>query len=81
MRERIRDIVAAQGKLSKPIDQLRDGDDLFAAGMTSMASVNVMLDLESQFDIEFPNDLMNRTTFQSVDTIADAIASLGVPVA
>ena len=35
--------------------------DLYAAGMTSHASVNVMLALEDAFDIEFPDELLTKS--------------------
>ena len=81
MRETIRTLLAEHGKLSVPVDQLNDGDDLFAAGLTSLNSVNLMLALEAEFDIEFPNEMLNRATFQSVDAIAAGIEGLGIPTA
>lgn len=50
--------------------------DLYQAGMTSQASVNVMLALEGEFDIEFPDELLKRSVFGSVDAIRDAVAGI-----
>jgi acyl carrier protein len=50
--------------------------DLFAAGMTSHASVNVMLALEDELDIEFPERLLKKSTFASVASIMDALDQL-----
>ena len=44
--------------------------DLFQAGMSSHASVNVMLALEDAFDIEFPDNMLKRRVFESVAAIA-----------
>jgi acyl carrier protein len=52
--------------------------DLFAAGMTSHASVNVMLGLEDAFDLEFPERLLKKSTFSSIGSILDALNSISV---
>lgn len=51
-------------------------DDLYALGMTSHASVNVMLALEDAFDVEFPDRLLRRETFGSVGAITAAVDEL-----
>jgi acyl carrier protein len=50
--------------------------DLFAAGMSSHASVNVMMRLEETLDVEFPNSLMKKATFTSISSIVAAVRSL-----
>ena len=40
------------------------------AGMTSHASVNVMLALEDAFDVEFPDRMLKRSVFESIAAIA-----------
>jgi acyl carrier protein len=66
-----------------PVDiaTLDDDADLFQAGMTSHASVNVMLGLEAAFDVEFPDAMLKRSVFQSVSAIATALESLEVVAA
>lgn len=72
----IRTILAKHGKLSIPIEQIRSGDDLYRAGMTSHASVNVMLALEGHFDVEFPDRMLRRSVFESISAIAAALDEL-----
>jgi acyl carrier protein len=50
--------------------------DLYAAGLTSLATVGLMLAIEERFDVEFPESMLGRSTFRSVATIAEAIAKL-----
>jgi acyl carrier protein len=69
-------IVAAYGNLSTEVSSLSDDDDLFRAGMTSHASVTVMLELETRFDIEFPDDMLRKSTFESVSSIRSAVCEL-----
>ena len=45
MNTTIRDLVAKFGKLPVSIDQVGDDADLYAAGLTSFASVQLMLGL------------------------------------
>jgi acyl carrier protein len=76
----IREVLQAHGKLPVSALTLRDEDDLYQHGLSSFASVNVMLALENTFDIEFPDVLLKRDTFKSVAAIQAAIESLGVEV-
>ena len=80
MDEAIRAILAEHGHLPVDVEKLRDEDDLYQAGMTSHASVNVMLALEDEFDTEFPEAMLRKSTFESVSAISAALASLvGAP--
>lgn len=73
---RIRAILKEHGRLAKDVDTLDDNADLYKAGMTSHASVNVMLALEGEFDVEFPDELLTRTSFESIAAIAGVVDSL-----
>jgi acyl carrier protein len=58
------------------VSTLTDDSSLYEAGMTSHATVNLMLALESSFDIEFPDSMLKRSVFESVTTIAAALTEL-----
>jgi len=81
VRRLIRQVVADHGRLPVDIATLDDDADLFQAGMTSHASVNVMLGLEAAFDVEFPDSMLKRSVFQSVSAIATALETLEVAAA
>jgi acyl carrier protein len=72
----IRDILGAHARLPVEVSTLADSDDLYEAGMTSHASVEVMLALEDGFDVEFPDAMLKRSIFASVNNIAAAIGQL-----
>ena len=74
----IRTILDKHAKLTKPAGSLGEDDDLYQRGLSSHASVNVMLALEDAFDFEFPDDLLTRSTFESIASIKHAMESLGV---
>ena len=73
---KIRTILKDHARLAKPIDTLADGSDLYQAGMTSHSSVNVMLALEGAFDVEFPDQMLKRSVFESVSAMRTAIQDL-----
>lgn len=74
--DKIREVLRDHARLSKPVDQIELTTDLYQAGMTSHASVNVMLALEGAFDIEFADHMLKRSVFTSVASIRDAVAEL-----
>jgi acyl carrier protein len=76
VKEQIRAILEEVGGLACPIDQVGDRDDLFVKGLSSFATVGVMLAIEEEFDVAFPDSLLVRATFTSVDALAAAIATL-----
>ncbi len=78
MVERVRQIIQEHGRLPADLTTLGDDADLYQAGMTSHASVNLMLALEAAFDVEFPDAMLKRTVFQSVRSISQALETLGV---
>jgi acyl carrier protein len=55
--------------------------DLYQAGMSSHASVNVMLALEDAFDVEFPDEMLTRDVFESIAAIRSAVTTLGAQAA
>lgn len=73
MDETIRKILAEYGV---DVANLHDEDDLYEAGMTSHGTVDVMLALEDEFEIEFPEAMLRKSTFESVAAIRIALGSL-----
>ena len=76
MDETIRKILEEHGHFPVDVAQIRDEDDLYQAGMTSHASVNVMLALEDEFDVEFPEAMLRKSTFESIAAIRTALGEL-----
>lgn len=76
MNDDIRAILKEHGRLSVDVATLGEDDDLYQAGMTSHASVNVMLALEGKFDVEFPDRMLKRGVFATIASIRGAIEEL-----
>jgi acyl carrier protein len=74
----IREVLREHARLPVDVDTLSDDTDLFTAGMTSHASVNLMLALEDAFDIEFPDRMLTRSVFESIGAISAALEEIGV---
>jgi acyl carrier protein len=74
--DRIRSVLRAQAQLQGSIDTLDASSSLYEAGMTSRASVAVMLALEGEFEIEFPDAMLRRDVFESVTAIRSAVLEL-----
>jgi acyl carrier protein len=74
--ETIRDVIRSFARLPVDIEGVADEDDLYQAGMSSQASVNVMLGLEDAFDVEFPDRMLTRAVFESVASIRAAVTEL-----
>jgi acyl carrier protein len=76
MKERIQKIVKENAGLGARFEDVDNSTDLYRAGMTSYASVVLMIALENEFGLEFPDAMLSRSVFESIDAIAEAIESL-----
>jgi acyl carrier protein len=72
----VRNILREHGRLASEVDTLNDQSDLFEAGLTSHASVNLMLALEDHFQIEFPERMLQRRSFASIAAIRSCLEEL-----
>ncbi|MBP1879806.1 acyl carrier protein [Agrobacterium rubi] len=76
MNSTIREILSKFGQLPVPVDTIADDADLYAAGLSSFASVQLMLGIEDAFDIEFPDSMLNRKSFASIKAIEDTVKTI-----
>jgi acyl carrier protein len=81
VKDRIRDILAGHGRLAVDAQSVDDDADLYELGLTSHASVNVMLALEDEFDVEFPDEDLKKATFASVGNLEAVVSKLLAGVA
>jgi len=72
----IRTVLRDHGRLNQDVARLNADADLYQSGMTSHASVNVMLALEGTFDVEFPDHMLKRSVFGSIQSIRQALNEL-----
>jgi len=74
--DRIRTVIAKHARLSTDVSTLADDSDLYAAGLTSLTTVNLMLAVEDEFDIEFPDNMLGRKTFESIRALSEAVEKI-----
>ena len=74
--DQVRAVLRDHARLKQDVSGLCADDDLYQFGMTSHASVNVMLALEGEFEIEFPDHLLKRSVFESIGAMRDTISEL-----
>ena len=76
-RRRMLEAVVARIATQHGIDQTIGGSDhLVDRGITSIAMVDLMLAIETDFDITLPHGALTPANFQSIDTLDAMLASL-----
>jgi acyl carrier protein len=76
IQNRVRQVIEDNAGLSVSVQALTGDDDLFSRGMSSHASVSVMVALEDEFGVEFPDSMLDRNVFASIDSLTDAVSQL-----
>jgi acyl carrier protein len=74
LEEIVRDALSRHGHLAVDVGSLASDDDLYVVGLTSHATINVMIAVEDATGAQFPEYLLRRATFVSIDAIARAAA-------
>lgn len=72
----VREVLEARARIPVDVASLGTDASLYDAGMTSHATVKVMLGIEDRFEVEFPDELLERAVFDRISTIADALEKL-----
>jgi acyl carrier protein len=76
MKAELRRVLSETACLDVPVETLSDTDDLYAAGLSSLGTVRLMLAVEDALGIEVPGELITFELFQCVDSLARALAPL-----
>ena len=76
MTDEIRQILNDHGRLPVDAGTIAANASLYQAGLSSHASVNVMLALEDHFDVEFPDRMLTPSVFETIASIEAAVTSL-----
>jgi acyl carrier protein len=76
MVDKIRETLRQHARLNRDVTGIAEDADLYACGLTSHATVNLMLGLEDTFQVEFPERMLRRRTFETIANIHESIAEL-----
>jgi acyl carrier protein len=74
MIETIRRAIEDKGHLA--VASLGLDADLYAAGLSPFAAIQVMVELERRLDVEFPKSMLNRRSMATIGTIASLLGAL-----
>lgn len=74
--EMIVDLIRVQVPDIEATRPLLSDTDLWSAGMDSLSSVAVIVAVEEQFGIEFPDELLTREVFSSAAAISEAVRNM-----
>ncbi len=74
--EAVRSVLVDRGQMPADVQSLSTTQSLYDAGLTSHATVKVMLALEDRFDVEFPDELLQRSVFDQIANIVEAVDKL-----
>lgn len=81
METQVRDILRKHSGLGDDVADVDAREDLWQLGMTSLASVQVMVALEETFGMEIPEHKLRHATFASVDNIMACLRELSAGAA
>ncbi|MGA1199042.1 MAG: phosphopantetheine-binding protein [Candidatus Latescibacterota bacterium] len=72
---RVKQVIIRKLSLEVDPDEIGDEDQLFGGGMglNSMATIEIIVGLEEEFEIEVPDEDLRVELFDSVKTMADYV--------
>jgi acyl carrier protein len=73
MIELIRKIIDAKGLLPVAARTLAPNANLYEAGLSPFAAIQLMLALEEACGVEFPRQMLRRQSFSSLNSIAGCL--------
>lgn len=76
IRDQLRTIVRDHARLNLPFEDIEDSTDLYRAGMSSQGSVVLMIAVEGEFGVEFPDSMLSRDVFSNINAIATAVEAV-----
>lgn len=67
--ERIHQVVLPHLRFLEPNTELNSEDSLAELGLDSLASINLLFDLETEFDIQISDDVITDNSFTTLTAI------------
>jgi len=69
LRQRVRTVVLPHLRFLEPDTPLSTDDQLAELGLDSLASINLLFDLETEFDTQISDDLITDNSFTTLGEI------------
>ncbi|MEU8119527.1 phosphopantetheine-binding protein [Spirillospora sp. NPDC049024] len=74
--DRLREVFRRCAVPPRGLDGARPDTDLWDLGMDSFATIKVMVAIEEEFAIEFPDAMLTRETFRTLGSITAALEEM-----
>ncbi len=74
--ERLKVCMVEHLKFVQSVENINDDAELTRLGLDSMAAINLMIDIEDEFGITFPDALLTPETFRTSMTLSSAIEEI-----
>lgn len=75
----IRRAIDKKGKLPLGAHLIAPWADLYEAGLTPFAAIQVMIEIEKELSIEFPDSMLNRESLASINSLYECLRKLCPP--
>jgi acyl carrier protein len=72
----IRSLIDREARLALPAAEITPRADLYALGLTSFGAVCLLLAIEREFHVEWPQEMLKRETAGSIEAIVQALEVL-----
>lgn len=76
MVELVRQMIDEHGRLPVAAQDLSANSDLYEIGLTPFAAVQIMLALEEALGLQFPEQMLRRQNFASINSIVACLRQL-----
>lgn len=74
--EKLLMILNKQLKFSEDAQSIPMEKTLESLGLDSMGAINLLLDIEDEFNISFPGEMLNEETFRTAASLREAVQLL-----
>jgi acyl carrier protein len=75
--EKVRQTLSRLGRLPVDVESLSDDCDLFDAGLSSQAAVEVVFALEDLLAVEIPDEHLQRDSLRTIATLSATLRAAG----
>ena len=74
MEKKIKEIIDSAIKLSIPIEEIKEEDDLVAFGLNSLNGIRIIVKLEKEYNIKFADEDLVMESIQTIKKIKEYIS-------
>ena len=72
----VREIISKSISVTVPIEQIAIEDELQSVGMDSISFIQIIIEIEKEFDIEFPDEKLLITEAGTINKLCDIVEAL-----